>query len=712
MVDIKREDITLSDWTKGISADEFAWGSYFYSEAISSGYDTKGFELWPRFTKTELNTRSYWYPVALAPTVDYWAIAFTRDWMMETEEKYNWSSTGDGDSSWGGALFSRCGTTSYDDYVNWISYWDRAIWITERYIDVVDTRAPFSPRDELLTEPLFDNGWAAWTLGTWWTLTDNWVEHTTWTTGTLSATINFDSPPSSSDYIRVAIKVANGTTWHLEVSLNNPTTDYDAPNTRWSGWVTLSLKCSSSTTTLIITPTSSFNGTIEAVNVHLYDSSKVFLQRGNLYSWQSWQPHPALVWEWDLYIACGHYVNIFSLSDWGRTYKALVDENFTIVSMTQQAGSLILWATDWFNSRQYYWDGVDAVATEVIEWKWLVIQWVTGTETISYVLTTSWSSNSSNGYEYRLYAVSGYQRSLIASKLYQYMSSYYLQEEPYNINKKFDFNDVTGDQCMTMYLDSLYIPWCDGVYKYGYDVPGLRSNWTRPIKYDTGATKITLVQRNNFLNIWYRLDSINYIWSVNNRLYTSKWYLITESIYWDKLSSRKALEKIKIWYKNVASTVGNIKLYVIVDDDYFWRFRPTSTPTTRPAIWDVYSVADDTTAKVIDVDTTNNVITLVTVNNGGSRAGLANTTLTKVSWAWDDTISVGYRFDNMCFVKKIESEQQEYGSDLIFGKKFVDSYLPYRHKIQFVIELNSNSRYLSPEIYEISIASDITDVVL
>jgi hypothetical protein len=41
MADIKRQDITLQDRTKGISADEFAGGSYFYSEAISTGYNTK-----------------------------------------------------------------------------------------------------------------------------------------------------------------------------------------------------------------------------------------------------------------------------------------------------------------------------------------------------------------------------------------------------------------------------------------------------------------------------------------------------------------------------------------------------------------------------------------------------------------------------------------------------------------------------------------------
>ena len=58
MVEVKREDITLQDRTKGISADEFAGGSYFYSEAISSGYNTKGFELGYKLSKTALNSRA------------------------------------------------------------------------------------------------------------------------------------------------------------------------------------------------------------------------------------------------------------------------------------------------------------------------------------------------------------------------------------------------------------------------------------------------------------------------------------------------------------------------------------------------------------------------------------------------------------------------------------------------------------------------------
>lgn len=151
---------------------------------------------------------------------------------------------------------------------------------------------------------------------------------------------------------------------------------------------------------------------------------------------------------------------------------------------------------------------------------------------------------------------------------------------------------------------------------------------------------------------------------------------------------------------------------MIVDDDYFWRFWPTATPTNRPEIGDVYNIAHDTKGEVIDVDKANGVITFKTLENKGSYIGLANTTITKVSGAGDDSIAVGYKFDNMCLVKTIETTGQEYGSELIFGKDFVNNYLPYRYKIQFVIELNSNNKQLSPEIYELSMISDINDVVL
>lgn len=126
---------------------------------------------------------------------------------------------------------------------------------------------------------------------------------------------------------------------------------------------------------------------------------------------------------------------------------------------------------------------------------------------------------------------------------------------------------------------------------------------------------------------------------------------------------------------------------------------------------DVYTVANQTKAEIISIDKTNNLIEFRTIENLGSYAGKANSSLTKVSGTGDATISTtGY--DNMILIKTIESEEQGYGSDLIFGKDFISTHMPYWYKIQFVIELNSLDRKLTPEIYEIGIQSDITDVTL
>lgn len=697
-MDIKRQDITLQDWTKGISADEFAWGSYFYADWISSGYNTKGFELWYRLSKTALNNRAKGYVTALSPTWWYWFTAFTRDWRIEMEEMYNWNK------KWAYYAFEAWGGIG-NWYLNWISYWNYFFWIRETSVDKVDKSDLFDESNQLLSNTdLSDATW--WTLGTWWTTTDNWAEHSTGTDPLTSDTVS--GSYSVSDRFRVAVKITNWTAGSITVKWWASNTETFSEHKDW--WYVSILPWAASMY-VEFTPSNTFDWTIEEATLLQLDTSK--LDNVSIYWGTTSEKHPALVWEGDLYVGCWSVVNIINISTFTNTYKSLVDSDFEIVAMNQQAGNIIIWATNWYDSRQYYWNWVDAVATEVIEWKWLIIQSAAGTETITYVLTTSWANSwAVEWYEYRLYAVSGYQRNLIASKLYMYGSGNYLETAHYNENKKFDFNDVTDDHWMIIFLDSLYIPWCDGIYKYGYDIPWIRSSWTRPIKYDTWSTNIIMGQRGHFLGVAFRSDWVNYIGNVDNRLYTSQGYLVTESIYWDRLSTRKALAQLKIWYKNLASTIWGIKVYAIVDDTYFWRFRPTSTPTTRPTVWAIYEVAHNTTAKVIAVDTTNWVITLVTESNTWAYPWLANTTLIKVSWTWDDTISVGYNYDNMCLIKTIESDKQSYGSDFIFWKDFVNNYLPYWHKLQLVVELNSNNLYLSPEIYEISMVSDITDTVL
>lgn len=713
MVEVKRQDITLSDWTKWISADEFAWGSYFYAEWIQSWYSTKWFKLWHWLSVHTLNERTLWYPVAAYPckwdpiTSTNSVIYFTKDGKLEMQWKLNWSTSWDWWEDWGWAIF--CEPINQAIPINWwFVYGDYALILSDNFIQKIDYKNSYKLYWQSITNPRFEDGTTWWTVWTWWDLTTWWMKHTTGNTGPLTTDANWYD---TSTLGRLAIKIVNCTQWNVTVSINNWDNDsFDTEEWR-NGWFTEApSNISDSTTyTITITPSSDFNGTVEALNFWTFNR--------NYYEEINWltdaDNHIAVERWWDIYIASWNTIDVLSTLDWRISdSKNLIRSDEEIIGMTQQWDSLIIWATNGIDSHQYYWNGVDSVAAECITWRWQVIRAVTWTETISYVLAGTWWISS--WHAYRLYSVSGYQRSLIALNAYKvFGNDWDLQH--YHPNKKFVFNDTERSASMCIFMDNLYLPWCDWIYKFWQTIPWLSNAWSRPISYEKWADRLFLYQNWKVLWFCYRNNQRNYYATAENELYTPNWYLVTDSIYRDKLGSRKAIEKMKLWYKSVSSDYGNIKIYAIVDDDYFWRFDVTGI-TNRPEIWDKYEVADDTIAEIINIKkTTNNKweITFRTVSNKWSLVR-ADSILAKISWEWDATITTNRNYDNMCLIKTIETENQEYGADLIFGKDFVNNYMPYWHKIQLVIELNITSwnNRRTPEIYELSMVSDITDVTL
>lgn len=716
MVDIKRQDITLSDWTKGISADEFAWGSYFYSEGIQTGYSTKWFRLWPYLDVHTLNERTQGYPLAVYPckgnplSSTNGLIFFTKDGKIEMDWVFNGSTEWQGGDLGGGAIWAEynaanvhfCGGYVYGDY---------ALLFKRTYIHRIEYKESYKLYWQSITNPRFENSAAGRTVGTWRTLTDDWMKHTTGETGTLSVDANgYDD----SLFGRLAIKVVNCTAGNVTVSINNWSNDsFDTWSWRNGRFVEATNQIFNATTyTITITPSSDFNGTIEAVNFGCFDM--------NHYDEISWMTsadkHVAIERAGDIYISSWNTIDILSTVDRKiADSKKIIRDDEEIIGMTQQADSLIIWATNWIDSHQYYWNGVDSVASEVIAWKGQVIKAVTGTETICYVLAGTGGSTS--WYAYRLYSVSWYQRSLIASNAYKVFGDSWNLDH-YHHSKKFVFNDTQGSESMCIYMDNLYLPGCDWIYQFGQTIPWLSNAWSRPINYINGSDRLFLYQSGENLGFSYRNNQRSYYVNVINGRFQNYGYLVTDSIYRDKLSTRKALEKLKLWFKSVPSTVGNIKIYAIVDDDYFRRFDVTGV-SSRPAIGDKYEVAEDTVAEIININKTSSTaweITFRTLTNGGSLAR-AYDTLSKVSGNGDNSLNTDHNYDNMCLIKTIETANQEYGSDLIFWKDFVNNYLPYRHKIQLVIELNrtwagATNTYRTPEIYELSMVSDITDITL
>lgn len=716
MVDIKRQDITLQDRTKGISADEFAWGSYFYSEWIQSWYSTKGFKLWHYLDTYNLNERTTWYPVAVCPckwnplsSTDS-VIFFTNDGKVEMSGVFNGSTEGQWGDLWGGAIFSEYSVQNIP--INWgYVYWDYALILCDNFIQKIDYKNSYKLYWQSITNPRFENSAAWWTVGTGWTLTNKGMEHTTGETWTLVTSANWYD---TSTFWRLAIKVVWCTAGNVTVSINNTANDSFSTQAGRNGWfVEVASQISDSTTyTITITPSSDFNGIVEAVNFGCFNMDTAYDEINGM---TDADKHMAVERGGDIFISSGNTVDILSTVD--RTIsdsKKLVKDDEEIVAMTPQADSLIIWATNGIDSHQYYWNWVDSVASEVIRWKWQVIKAVTWTETISYVLAGTWGATA--WYAYRLYSVSWYQRSLIASNAYKVFGDSWNLDH-YHPSKKFAFNDTDKSEAMAVFMDNLYLPWCDGIYQFGQTIPWLWNAWSRPIKYPNDTDKLFLYQNGEHLWFSYRENQRTYYSNVVVGRYNTTWYLVTDSIYWDKLWTRKALEKLKLGYKSVASTVWNIKIYAIVDDDYFWRFDVTGV-STRPKVWDTYEVANDTVAEIININKKTSSkweITFRTISNGWSLAR-ADSTLIRVSGSGDATLTTNNNYDNMCLIKTIETANQEYWADLIFGKDFVNNYLPFWHKIQLVIELNratwATNSYLSPEIYELSMVSDITDVTL
>lgn len=700
MVDIERKWITLSDWTKWISVDEYAWGSYYYSENIQSDYCTKWFKLWKYASAETLNGRNSGHAVAISPIKDWgilWDImCFEDDWRIET----NWHCSGiwyyDWDEDLGWALYARRDSLGY---VNWLIYWDYAIWITRSKVDRIKYDFPYMYDEELVANPILKSPWTSWTIWEWRTINWNWAQHTTWNTWALTCNITI---PEAWKY-RVAICVR----WVTEgrVSITGVGYNMRTENGKYWRFVFNSWEINAWATTLTITPSSTFDWYVEIVNVHEFSEGNIDADIATI---TSANQHPICLWQGDLYIWSWNKIDILNLTYYDVETKSIIDRTYTIVDITQQAGNLIIWATDWFNSKQYYWNWVDATASEVIEWDWLSIKWVASTETVSYVLTLD------NGI-YRVYAVNWYQRSLLSISQ-PTLSTNSLLRTAYKKDKKFVMNRVDSPNSMDVIWDSLYIPWCMWLYKYGSEVPWMNKIWNRIYVNKMDLTHIVLWNWAWWVYMAYTRNGWNDLMHFSSTQYGYSGYLVTNPIYWDKIWTRKSIEKLKIWYRNGASSASNvavnIKIYAIVDDDYFWRFNVTWV-TNRPEIWDIYRVASQTNAKIIDIKKTSNsewVITLATIERRSQ--SVAGQRITKISWSWDTYIDSNYENDNMFLIKEITNENAWYYSDFIFGENFVDSYMPYWHKIQFVIELYSDSSSQTPEVYELSMTADIADTTI
>lgn len=700
--------ITYKDWWLWTSLDEYSGWSYLFAKNIKANNNC--FRLDNYLNWININSRSWWYIIAqlFDPVYLSAMVCFTADWYIETYWRYNEQSF----INWYTILNSQWNYwpiyKSNGWYVNAIRVWNSYIWIKQWKID----KFVFWGWDwigiltnNLIANPLLTSN-SDWTIGAWWTTWANGCTHTTWVNTIVQNVIT-----ANTWWIKITFLITDWTVgkvscfyndqslWKITTTRNWLYTTYIWTATWWSA-------------TFWFVPTTDFNWTIKLCDLREVTTS-LEIDKATI---TTASKHPALLDQWDIYIGSGSSLDIVSTSDWQVTTKNIVETWYTIVSINRLWDKIIIFASDWINSKQYYWDWVSETPLETIDWAWKNITCVTVDGNRAYVLVE-------NSFYKQLYLANGYDKQLIASndKKYVWLSDYIsYDKKAFDISWKFNMNCYNSN-CMIANNNKVSIAWYNGLWRYGSDKVTEKEHWE--YLYTNGLS-ITLTWQKIY-SLWYSWNNI-YIWTneqatqwwivynivrnVSNSNYMRNWYLITNPLFWDSLSSRKELSKLKIWYYNVHSSVGGINIYASCDDNFFWTMY-VSWVTTTPSIWSTYQLNVNTIIwEVIKTDITGWTwtITFRTISNTLTSlySILYNWTLTKVTWTWDTTITYNDN-DNFMLVKTITSEKQWYWYEDIFSTSFINSYMPNWHKINLKIELTTNNIWVSPEIYDINILSNI-----
>lgn len=673
--------IVLNNRTLWMSADEYAGGSFQYAQNINISKNTKSFRLADHMETTIMTSRDTYYVALLSNSLLGWVI-ISKDWYIESTLYFNERNTKLAEGSY--VLWGSIYNVTYS-YYNAIKIWTKNICIWATTVDVftwdltdirlwlVDVTA------ELVTTP-------ALTSDTWRTV---WAGWTTWSTGAVhsswTATLTQNITVDSGVEYRVAIKSSWCTTWSCVVSLWWTTV---ATITSTSPLRSMWKRTTASTSeALTFTPTTTFNWTIHYASVLKYNASKIEIGKATI---SNSLYHPVVhIWEY-LYVGSGAKLDSIDLVSYSVDTYSLIEASYSIVWIHEVWQSLVIFATDWEDSKQYYRDKVSDAPSEVITRKDKKITNTKSDWVYIYVMCET-------DYRSQLYIVSWYTKTLVAQGKDNY-ADFWQDKEAYRIAHRNDFYSKYPN-AMGYINNKAYIPAYNWVYTYWYDTPWMKAALTKEFVLDCETISVAesvlwlthLLYQTKTTPVTVNLTTIreydNIVWS---------WYVISNPILWDNFWTSKQLNHFRIWYI-IPEATSKIDIYISANKFFFRTFYATTT--IAPSEWDTYTDVNWNMYKVISLDST--TISCI-VDNLVDSQFTANGTLTRNNWNWDATITYT---DSDCFVKvkTITATKYTIWNELIFWQEFLDAYMPNWNVIQLKIKLTSATATWTPEVFDIPV---------
>jgi len=683
--------INLNNWTLGMSSDEYTGGSFLYWENINISDSSKSFKISNRILYTDINNRA-WNIIQLLWPYNVWnnkVVSFSDDGYIENDDTFYPSSTVR-DIWW--PILKRSVW-----YVNAIKVWTKTIWVTSDKLDLFTNDMYnwlFSEANNVVVNPsLISNTW--WTVNTWWTTWVNWATHSSWK-WLLTSLITVDRTKKQ----RIAINVTWNTTWTCVVKLDNSTVVWTI-TTSSPHWNTFFIDNDTATrTTIDFVPSTSFNWTIQYVSICPYswiELDKVFITSST--------SHPLYSTWGKLYIGSWAKIDEVNLTSYSIDTWSIIDSTHTIIWIHEIWQSLVIISTDWEDTKMSYWDRVSWAPSEVVLWKDKVATNSIHDWTMLYVLCESLDKK-------ELYVASWYDKKLIALWTTWLQWNFWYDALCYRLEQRNDFyNNPLWTNAMWINWNKLLIPSYNWLYTYWYTNPNSQNALIKEWALDTQNVSVVA-------NIWwvmyicYKTKSTNsnriaYIRSYQNQLSTSG-YVVTNPILRDNFSTKKQLNRLRLWYILPLST-SSIDIYVSVNKYNFRTFYVTGI-TTSPVRWDIYYTMEYSSPynlyEVISTDITAWVgtISCKTINlvwfEFTSWADLV-----KVSGIGQTNISVSDS-DNFIKIKTITCTWYTQWEELIFWQEFEESSMVDWHTVQFKIKLNTASVLWSPEIFDIPILAE------
>jgi hypothetical protein len=671
--------IVNRNWYNGMWNDEYTWGFYYW-ENVDIRTNSRAFKLSNRVVPLKINER--WDDI-LIKLFNYndEVLSLSDTWHIESSQTYNDFAAQSSNSWW--YLFKRWSTR------NGILFWEYFVWATSTQLNALKLWTASTYWMWLRWAEKVLNPWLTsdtnWTTSWWWTFWTWWATHTTWT-DTLSQTVSTLTAGTG----RLAVYISWHTTWTLVIS-------YD-----WEAQVEITAKSDRRytynivTTTsddIVITPSTDFNWTIERVSVRQYDDTKFDLDSADLVI-QTSVKKPMIYDGWILYVWSWNKIDSI---DTTLTFWSWVLEN----AITLQPSDSIIWITkiwdiyniyanNWIDWIKYILSWIDEFPAEKIIWKNKQFVSVDNDWNNDYVVC--W-----NNYKKYLYVTNWYTKQLITQSWY--MLNYNSNYEAYRLDNRYNFDDVIWFIWDKVILWAYY--WA---YTYWTYTPWLPASI---VKERANSDSVDIARIRSITDrLWtpyiaYRtLTNYNYIWEIRQYQYVLQWYIVTNPMVFEWLSTEKILEKSKIWYLLPSSTTS-INIYARVNDKHFYTFT-VSWLTTTPTAWATYSEWTNVFT-VVKTNITWWAWTISCSANMPTTSDFDHTwTLTKVSWDWDASISYTDR-DNFILVKTITTDKYRYWNDYILSNDMVGIQIPNIYKIQYKIELLSTNSNYTPEVSEIPV---------